>query len=245
MSNIKLARSNDRKVTNAVTKSGNVAIANAFGLPSGAAFSCVAQTAFCALICYAGKLVMVRKAVAAVLLRNWELLKDASRAEMIDMLSDMIKEFEAECEKRSAPKLFRIHWDGDFFSTEYMIAWSKVVAAFPDTQFWVYTRVPAAAVYLHKQRHPNLSLYFSGDRDNLETAKYLATQGINVAYVEETFDQGKAEFPKATRCPENNSRKLDDGTQSFPLINADGSACARCGLCINGRKSVLFATKKR
>lgn len=232
-----IKRSNDMKVANAVNAAGSKGlIANAFGLPSGEAYSCIAQTAFCALICYAGKLERLRPAVSALLKRNWEALQGISRSEMIDMLDQMITDFEAECDKRSAPKLFRIHWDGDFFSTDYMIAWSKVVAAHQDTQFWVYTRVPASAVYLHKLALPNLGLYFSGDRDNVETAKHLAAQGINVAYVGETFADAHAEFPTATRCPENNG--------ALPLIDKAGSACARCGLCIYGRKSVLFANKK-
>lgn len=239
-----LKRSKDRKVTNDVTPSGSPAIANSIGLPSGKQFSCTSQTDYCGSICYAGKLEKIYKGVSAVLLHNWELLSSADYATMVALLSDSVASFVTESDKRGARKIFRIHWDGDFFSGVYVAAWAKIVADFPDVQFWVYTRVASAAVFLHTRKLPNLALYFSADRDNVSVARTLAASGINIAYVGDTFADGKEHFPKATRCPENNSRKLADGTQSFPLITPDGSACARCGLCVDGRKSVLFSASK-
>lgn len=237
-----LKRSGDSKVTNHVhvTSGGKLTVKgrNAFGLPSGKGYSCPDATEFCSKVCYAGKLEKVRASVRAVLQHNWDLLRDATLAEAVQLLSDMIAEFVAECDKTSAPKLFRIHWDGDFFSPTYTAAWARVIKANPDVTFWAYTRVATAALFLKAQKLDNLSLYFSGDRDNLSVARHLETQGVNIAYVEESFDAGKAEFPKASRCPENNNPK------GFPILNEKGSACFRCGLCINGRKSVLFSTNK-
>ncbi len=233
-----LTRSKDRKVTNAVMPNGKApAIANAFGLPSGRDFSCGSQTDFCGKICYAGKLEKIYKGVANVLTRNFDMLRDATRDEMIEMLSEMIADFRADCVKRNAEPLFRIHWDGDFFSGTYTAAWNDVIRRNPDIQFWVYTRVAPAALFLHNAKHNNLGLYFSADPDNVNVAKVLSDKGINIAYVDDTFADGKAEFPKATRCPENN--------KSIDLISDKGSACARCGLCVYGRKDVLFAVKKR
>jgi hypothetical protein len=233
-----LTRSKDRKVANAVSPNGKTAtIANAFGLPSGKNFSCPDQTDFCASICYAGKLEKIYKGVSAVLLRNWDALKDASLADMVTMLAAMIAEFVKDCDKRDAKKLFRIHWDGDFFNATYVAAWSRVIADFPDVQFWAYTRVQTAAVFLHTRKHDNLALYFSADPDNVAVAKYLETRGIRIAYVGRTFADGKAEFANATRCPENN--------KAMPLISEQGSACARCGLCVFGRKNVLFSSSKK
>ncbi|QTF81515.1 hypothetical protein SEA_TARSUSIV_91 [Mycobacterium phage TarsusIV] len=237
-----LKRSNDRKVTNYVhmTKGGNatVGIANSLGLPSGQGFSCPDATAFCSKVCYAGKLEKVRKAVSAVLLHNWELLRDADLTSTVTLLGEMIADFVKDCDKRKAPKLFRIHWDGDFFSGTYVAAWARVIRDNPDVQFWAYTRVSSAAMFLHAQKLSNLSLYFSADPDNVTAARFLEAQGINIAYVDTTFDAGKALFPTAVRCPELNNKDFD-------LINAKGSACARCGLCVNGRKSVLFSTTKK
>ncbi|QFG04574.1 hypothetical protein SEA_JEEVES_99 [Mycobacterium phage Jeeves] len=233
-----LKRSKDRKVTNAVNAKGTAAmVANSIGLPSGRAFSCTDATDFCEVICYAGKLEKIYKGVSAVLLHNWELLREASLEDTVTMLSEMVAEFVKESEKRGAEKIFRIHWDGDFFSGTYVAAWARVIRDFGDVQFWAYTRVSSAAMFLHAQKLSNLALYFSGDRDNVTVAQFLATQGINVAYVDRTFAEGKAVFPEAVRCPENNG--------AIALISDKGSACARCGLCVNGRKSVLFSATKK
>lgn len=234
----KLTRSKDRKTANAVSRNGKTAtIANAFGLPSGKQYACPDATGFCETICYAGKLEKIYKGVSAVLLRNWDLLRDASRADMVALLSEMVAEFVADCDKRGAPKLFRIHWDGDYFSPVYVTAWATVIAANPGVRFWCYTRVSTAAVYLHAQKLANLALYFSADPDNVAVAEHLAGKGIRIAYVDRTFAAGKDAFPNAVRCPENN--------RALPLISAQGSACARCGLCIRGDRDVLFSTTKK
>ena len=232
-----LTRSKDRKVTNSVSPNGKTAtIANAFGLPSGRAFSCPGATDYCERICYAGKLEKIYKGVRNVLTSNWEQLQVPG--DEIHLLDEMITAFEAECDKREADKLFRIHWDGDFFSDEYTWAWAYVIRKHPLTQFWVYTRVVSSAVILHNLGLKNLALYFSADRDNIESANVLRDQdGIKIAYVDETFEAGKAQFPKATRCPENN--------KALPLISTKGSACVVCGLCVNGRKDVLFSRTKK
>lgn len=232
-----LIRSKDRKVANSVTKSGNPNIANSFGLPAGKEYSCPEQTAFCGKICYAGKLEKIYKGVKNNLMANWESVKDSSRVEILASLDNMLNEFEAECERKNADKEFRIHWDGDFFSNDYTRAWSEVIALHPNVQFWVYTRVLASAMVLHIAKHSNLGLYFSADVDNMHFANIAKAKGINIAFVGKTFAEGKEYFPKATKCPENN--------KSIPLVSPKGSACKVCGLCINGRKDVLFSTSKK
>ena len=156
---MKLKRSNDRKVANAVSKNGKTpTIANTFGLPAGKSYSCPNQTSVCAKVCYAGKLERVYKGVRDTLLHNWDLLKDANKTVMVELLNEMISDFKKDCDKRNAEKLFRIHWDGDFFSDEYAYAWKDVINNNLDVQFWVYTRVPTAAIIL--KGIENLSLYY-------------------------------------------------------------------------------------
>jgi hypothetical protein len=105
----KLKRSNDRKVANAVSKNGKTpTIANTFGLPAGKAFSCPGATSICESVCYAGKLEKVYKGVRAVLLHNWELLRNADMDTMCLMIDEMIVDFVNDCDKKNAPKLFRI-----------------------------------------------------------------------------------------------------------------------------------------
>jgi len=87
----KLKRSNDRKVANAVSKNGKTpTIANTFGLPAGKNFSCPGATSICESVCYAGKLEKVYKGVRAVLLHNWELLRNADMDSMLLLIYEMI-----------------------------------------------------------------------------------------------------------------------------------------------------------
>ena len=237
----KLKRSNDRKVANSVSPNGKTPnIANTFGLPAGKDFSCPNQTPTCASVCYAGKLEKVYKGVRDTLLHNWNLLKDANKTDMVELLNAMILDFKADCDKRNAPKLFRIHWDGDFFNDTYAYAWKDVIKYHDDVQFWVYTRVPTAAIILNNIA--NLSLYFSTDDDNIEHAKNMKVLGIKLAYLGKTFAVTETVMKELTgkpgaKCPENNKQ--------IPLISANGSACVSCGLCIFNKADIRFSASKK
>ena len=102
ISDMKLKRSNDRKVANLVTKNGKqAAIANTFGLPAGKNFSCPGATSICESVCYAGKLEKLFKGVKTNLLHNWELLRNADNDTMVHLLDEMIADFVADCNKKS------------------------------------------------------------------------------------------------------------------------------------------------
>ena len=237
-----LIRSKDRKVTNAVSPNGKTAtISNTFGLPSGKSYSCPGATSVCEKVCYAGKLEKIYKGVKDVLLNNWDLLRNADQLEMEALLFQMIDEFDKDCVKRNAEKLFRIHWDGDFFNETYAHAWKNVILAFPAIQFWVYTRSDFAVPILTGIE--NLSLYFSTDDDNWQLASQLKeTNGVKLAYLANNFAMGKERMltitPKsAIPCPEN-AKKL-------PLISDKGSACVTCGQCVFARNDILFSASKK
>ena len=237
-----LIRSKDRKVTNAVTPNGKQAsIANTFGLPSGKAYSCPQATSVCETVCYAGKLEKVFKGVRENLLANWNQLKDADYLTMYNLLHEMISDFVKDCDKRGAEKLFRIHWDGDFFSEEYAEAWRDVICDFEDVQFWAYTRSDFAVPIL--QGVPNLGLYFSTDEDNRDKGVALKqTHGVKLAYLAKTFAEGKAGMltiqPKsAIPCPENNGK--------VKMISEKGSACVTCSQCVFARNDILFSATKK
>ena len=239
---LKLKRSNDRKVANLVTKNGKqAAIANTFGLPAGKAFSCPGATSVCESVCYAGKLEKLFKGVKANLLHNWSLLKDADQLTMETLLTDMINDFRADCEKKDAPKLFRIHWDGDFFNDIYTHAWKNVINNNTDIQFWVYTRVKSAALILKDVT--NLSLYFSADSENVKTAVDLKiNSGVRMAYLAKNFAIGQADVKEmigkpAAKCPENNKQ--------IPLISTNGSACVSCSLCVYSKSDIIFSASKK
>ena len=239
---MKLKRSNDRKVANLVTKNGKqAAIANTFGLPAGKAYSCPGATTICETVCYAGKLEKLYKAVRAVLLHNWELLRNADEPTMVDLLEDMIAEFKADCVKKNAPMLFRIHWDGDFFNDTYTRAWQYVILNNTDIQFWVYTRVKSAALMLNNIS--NLSLYYSTDDENKEIGHELkVNEGIRLAYLGKTFAVTESVMKELTgkpgaKCPEN--------MKAIPLISSAGSACVSCGLCVYGKADIRFSATKK
>ena len=239
---MKLKRSNDRKVANAVSPNGKTpTIANTFGLPSGKAYSCPGETSVCAKVCYAGKLEKVYKGVRETLLHNWELLRNADHDAMEALLQDMINDFKADCDKKGADKLFRIHWDGDFFSDEYAFAWKHVILNNPDVQFWVYTRVKSAAIIL--KDIDNLSLYFSADSENIKTAVDLKlNNGIRMAYLAQNFAVGQETLKEliskpGAKCPENAKR--------IPLISTNGSACVSCGLCVYNKADIVFSSSKK
>ena len=239
---MKLKRSNDRKVANLVTKNGKqAAIANTFGLPAGKEYSCPGATSICESVCYAGKLEKLYKAVKANLLHNWELLRNADEPTMVNLLEDMIADFKADCVKKNAPMLFRIHWDGDFFNDTYTRAWQYVILNNTDIQFWVYTRVKSAALMLNNIS--NLSLYYSTDDENKEIGHELkVNEGIRLAYLGKTFAVTESVMKELTgkpgaKCPEN--------MKSIPLISSAGSACVSCGLCVYGKADIRFSATKK
>ena len=239
---LKLKRSNDRKVANLVTKNGKqAAIANTFGLPAGKAFSCPGATSVCESVCYAGKLEKLFKGVKANLLHNWDLLKDADQDTMVSLLSAMIDEFIVDCNKKDAPKLFRIHWDGDFFNDTYTNAWKTVITNNPEIQFWVYTRVKSAALIL--KDIDNLSLYFSTDSENVKIGVDLKIKsGVRLAYLSKNFAIGQADMKEmigkpGAKCPEN--------LKAIPLISTNGSACVSCGLCVYSKADIVFSATKK
>jgi hypothetical protein len=238
----KLLRSKDRKVANAVTPNGKQAsIANTFGLPAGKSYSCPGATSVCESVCYAGRLEKVFPTVKKNLLHNWELLRNADNDTMVRLLDEMIVDFVADCNKKNSPKLFRIHWDGDFFNDTYTNAWKTVITNHPEIQFWVYTRVRSAAVILNGI--DNLSLYYSTDSENKAIGIELKTNnGIRLAYLAKNFAIGQADMKELTnkpgaKCPENN--------KSIPLISQKGSACVSCGLCVYSKADIVFSATKK
>ena len=238
----KLLRSKDRKVTNAVSPNGKTpTIANTFGLPAGKAYSCPGATSVCESVCYAGKLEKVFPTVKKNLLHNWALLKDADHDTMEALLEEMIIDFIADCEKRNAKMLFRIHWDGDFFNDTYTFAWKHVILNHPEIQFWVYTRVKSAALML--KDIDNLSLYYSTDSENKDTGIDLKTQhGIRLAYLAKNFAIGQADMKALTNKP---GAKCPENLKAIPLISTKGSACVYCSLCVYSKSDIVFSETKK
>lgn len=245
-----LKRTQDRKTANKVNKAGTQSvIANAFSLPSGQAFSCPGATAFCEKICYAGKLERMYPSFRRLVVSNYEQLRDASLEDMTVLLGSMVTEFDKECDNKNAPKMFRIHADGDFFSLDYAKAWVRVIRDNPQIHFWVYTRSfterlnVLPIITARGKGIDNLVVYVSADPVNIETAKAQATKyHVNMATVADTFEDAKSAI--GTARPNTKTYKCPENLKSLPLITAKGSACARCGICTTGRGDVLFSRSK-
>jgi hypothetical protein len=241
---MKLKRSNDRKTTPMANAMGDQSkIKNTFGLPAGKEFSCVGETPFCGAQCYGKRIENYLPSVRALLEHNWSLVKSADYDDLVFMLNDMIVDFVKDCDKHGAEKLFRIHWDGDFFSTQYTRAWRAVVTAHPDVQFWVYTRNKNAAAFLATNQPTNLALYFSADQDNQADAAFLRKNfGIKIATLATTFEEARVLHKDITgtrvgRCPEVAGR--------IPLITTEGGACKTCALCPTAKTDITFATSSK
>lgn len=241
-----LKRSKDRKVANSATKSGNVVIANAFGLPSGSNYSCPGATSVCESICYAGKIEKQYVGVRNLLTHNFDQLRDASLSEMTILLLEMVSEFRAECEKRGAEKLFRIHWDGDYFSRRYAMAWAIVMDRNSDVQFWSYTRsfTPDCNVVPILANIRNHSLYLSVDNANRHFVNDVLWlyPTVKLASLADTFANAKLMIKEWTITSTPNCPEL---TKAIPLITENGGACKTCGLCVEGRNNISFATTRK
>lgn len=243
-----LRRSTDRKTANLTTPNGKqAAIANAFGLPSGVEYSCPGATSVCSRVCYAGKLERIFPAMRKVMLANWEAIRDASYWDMRAMLANMIAEFVADCDRRDAFPAFRIHHDGDFFSRDYAQAWADTCRAFPNVQFWVYTRsfTPGINVTDILADIQNLTVYLSVDADNERYAQTIIAEhpGILIAVLAQTADSA-ADMVKDIRESNRPGAACPEVIKRIPLITDKGGACFTCGLCINGKADIRFSISK-
>lgn len=240
-----LTRSSDRKVAFGVTPSNNVSVRNAFGLPAGRNYSCPGATSVCESVCYAGKIEKQYKAVFGVLNRNFEALRNASPIGQFRLIDAMIAEFVAECDRKNVEKAFRIHWDGDFFSTTYAMAWAAIARKYSDVTFWVYTRsfVPALNVIPFIVGIPNLTVYLSVDHDNEEFAREIVAEfpDVLISVLSDTMDNAAIITKELTGKP---GAKCPELIKSIPLISEKGGACAACGLCPFGKAPIRFAHKK-
>lgn len=117
--------------------------------------------------CYVYNIMSAYGAVRGVLQYNTDLLKKATTAEKTKLLTAEFKRFRSIELKQKDPQLFyRIHWAGDIFDEDYLIALQAAMSEFPDITFWCYTRTLPYAQWL-AENTPNLILYISLDSVNL------------------------------------------------------------------------------
>jgi hypothetical protein len=218
-------------------------IPNSFGLPAG--LSCPGKTPFCDS-CYAVGSEQ-SKGVRELVMHNARLLTEAGTVDaMANLLEEMVGRYLEEADRRGlSPKerIFRIHWDGDFFSLDYAAAWARVIHDTPDVQFWAYTRsfVEPVNVVPVLTGIPNLVLYLSADQWNVDAAREVVAEypEVLLAYCTLDYKAGRelAQDRPVVVCPENSGRMklMEDGV----------GACVSCALCPEGRKDVIFSTSHK
>lgn len=127
-----------------------------------------------------------------------------------------------------APCGVRLHSSGDFFSTEYIELWERIIIAHPDIQFWTYTRSWAVASLkpgLERiRRAPNCHMFASWDAEMPEPPP--AWRKALVFDSEESLVQHQARHPESNVCPEQ-------------ICQVE--CCASCGICMRkSEEDVLF-----
>lgn len=262
-----LELSADRKVSPWGKQQGSgkfsVLVENAFGLPAGLDWSCLDATDEC-VSCYALNIELRWKPSAAKMRRNWYALQacgDDVQA-MAALLRRLIEQFKVQALKRGMlpwQLVFRIHWDGDFYSSAYAQAWRIVVDENPDVTFWVYTRAWRSlgdAVVAALVGASNMAVYLSVDQYNVDAAAGVIARfpQVHVAALGATYADAQALLDtlgrgRAPRCPEN-AQKMPltvtvDRRRAPDAGEYGQGACVACGLCVYGRKDVLFSLSKR
>ena len=172
--------------------------------------------------CYMAKVVQIYKAVGTTLQANTDKLRGKSREEMTQVVTDTFQAFSLKNPQKKH-RYFRLFYSGDVFSEDLAYAIRDSCKAFPDIQFWVYTRSFDFASILVQA--PNLAVYLSVDPVNL-------TKGLEVYNIlKATYNNlglaglGEANLVQAEKfvmCPETSGKVRN---------NKDSGACSRCRLC--------------
>ncbi len=174
-------------ISNGNSKTGAIP---SFSLPSGITCSKEACVTCYVQNCYAHKIERLRPNVHQTYMDNYEVA-----TENLPYLEQYLRTYFSA---PNAPRLFRIHVSGDFFSDAYLRMWLSVIRDFPQTQFLAFTKqVDIVRPYVENGIPSNFSLILSawpGIPLDETCAKYLP-----VAWV----DDGKEDrIPeKAIRCP--------------------------------------------
>lgn len=248
---VALQLSGDRKISPLVrvtARGQNVVVKNSFGLP--ARRSCPGVTSVCGRICYAARTERY-PSTSEVLETNFQQLLacEGSVPAMSELLRGLLDDFGANLRRYpAAAPIFRLHWDGDFFSVPYAEAWRRVILEHPEIRFWVYTRSfwPDCNVVPVLAGIDNLAIYLSVDAGNQVRAEQVAADypTVRLATLADTAAEGRAMLRRAGRtggaCPELTGR--------IPLVVGSGNAmgaCAKCRLCVTGNANISFSISKR
>ncbi len=140
--------------------------------------------------------------------RAWDENFSLAQTDLPELEKQLLKYF-----KGYNGKLFRIHVSGDFFSTEYLDMWIRVIKANPDVKFLAYTKV--YGFFNNKELPGNFTvlLSFMPSIPTEQVVSFAKKIGLPVAHA---TDKRPDNF---ITCPEQTTdRKVN---------------CAQCKLCWN------------
>ena len=211
--------------TSTITKISNKS-KNAFSLPAGPKYSCPGATDACK-DCYAMKGRHYFSNVQQAFGGNWKLLSRLKRnrasKKVIRLLQDAVPKH---------AKVFRIHESGDWYSQEYVDAWTAVIRSRPDVKFWAYTR----SFHLNFQKIVRLKNF----------ALWASTDSYNKVEATDFVKRYKRSNVKHAYGPWEHDRELPEGSFPCPVttnqLALDG-ACEKCMLCVDKhrvKKNVVF-----
>ncbi len=176
-----------------------------FSLPS--MITCPGKSTWCVKHCYAERFARMRPSIRKAYQRNLAICQ----------YPVLLVNFILNRLTTDSP-WFRIHPSGDFFSVDYINAWTEIVASRPDIQFWSYTRSWAVDDLLEPLEQlkalPNMHLYGSTD-PSMELPPY----GWPVAFIQ--HDERSTGMPCKYRF-------------------GNASSCLECGYCLENNHNVIF-----
>lgn len=162
-----------------------------FSLPSGVTCSAQACRTCYAQGCYARKIERLRPSVRKTYEEN--LLYARSYPKLLENYLDMYFSMP------NAPRFFRIHVTGDFFSRAYFEMWMRIIRKHPDVKFLAFTKRDGIIQPYLKDIPDNLSLVWSA-WPGVPVPKAIAGK-LPVAWMQDGTEDRVPE--NAIECPGN------------------------------------------
>ena len=180
-----------------------------FSLPSGLTCSEEACKTCYTHGCYAKKIERLRPIVRESYAENLMYAKDYP--EMLESYLNVFFSLPA------APRFFRLHISGDFFSTEYFEMWMRIISSHPGTRFLAFTKQERVVKPYVNQLPKNFSLVWSA-WPGVDLPDFVREGKIPVAWMQDGTE---------TRIPED-------------AVHCPGH-CDQCAKCwaLNGRDTVF------
>jgi hypothetical protein len=220
----KLARATHRLLAFGNDKLGDAIVS--FGIP--AVRTCPGMSTICRRLCYARGGRFRYPAVKKAYRRNVE------AAQRPDFAARLIEEI-----ARSGATVVRIHVSGDFFSADYVRAWTQVATAHPQVTFFAYTRSWRAGSIRQAldtfATLSNVRLWFSADRETGLPSDL--PEGVRIAWLETKEEEDVPEGVDLVFRPRQLRKRPNARVPLSLVCPADVNqpdkkvTCGSCGSC--------------